>query len=124
MAVTVSAGVRHALIVQPTDTASDLAHSLLAQGLTVEVVADHPDARLVDLAEQVEVIHVGKIPRGEFTEQDVINRILVDRARAGRTVARLKGGDSFVFGRGGEEWNACVEAGIPVRVVPGVSSVT
>lgn len=237
MAVTVAADVRHALIVQPTDTASELAHSLLSQGLTVHVAGDHPDARLVDLAqrnlitlvrtselsdalqradlvvndsrtrlpshhplrshdplashdpltshdqrghlppaasasgatsvgtvtlvgggpgdaglitvagreavlaadvvvcdrlaplallselgEHVEVIHVGKIPRGPFTEQDVINRVLIDRAGAGHEVARLKGGDSFVFGRGGEEWNACVQAGIPVRVVPGISS--
>jgi uroporphyrin-III C-methyltransferase len=70
----------------------------------------------------VEVIHVGKIPRGEFTPQERINAILVEQARAGRTVVRLKGGDSFVFGRGGEEWNACIEAGIPVSVIPGVTS--
>ncbi len=69
-----------------------------------------------------EVIHVGKIPRGEHTPQERINEILVEQARAGRTVVRLKGGDSFVFGRGGEEWNACVAAGIPVSVVPGVTS--
>lgn len=70
----------------------------------------------------VEVIHVGKIPRGEFTPQEAINELLVARARAGLRVTRLKGGDSFVFGRGGEEWNACVAAGVPVRSIPGVSS--
>lgn len=69
-----------------------------------------------------EVVHVGKIPRGDFTPQDRINELLVEHARAGRTVVRLKGGDGFVFGRGGEEWNACVAAGVPVSVVPGVTS--
>ena len=69
-----------------------------------------------------DVIHVGKIPRGEFTPQERINAVLIEHARAGRVVVRLKGGDNYVFGRGGEEWNACVEAGIPVRAIPGVSS--
>lgn len=72
-----------------------------------------PDAMIID---------VGKIPRGEFTGQEQINRLLVTHALAGRRVVRLKGGDSFVFGRGGEECQACVEAGIAVRVIPGVSS--
>lgn len=69
-----------------------------------------------------EIVHVGKIPRGEFTPQEQINRLLVEHAQRGRNVVRLKGGDNFVFGRGGEEWNACRAAGIEVRVVPGVSS--
>lgn len=69
-----------------------------------------------------EIIHVGKIPRGAFTPQEHINEILVEHARAGRFVVRFKGGDTFVFGRGGEEWEACVEAGVPVDVIPGVSS--
>ncbi len=69
-----------------------------------------------------EIIDVGKIPRGKFTSQERINQLLVQHARAGRLVVRLKGGDSFVFGRGGEEWAACAAAGVPVRVVPGVSS--
>ena len=68
------------------------------------------------------IIDVGKIPRGASTPQQTINAVLVEHARAGRTVVRLKGGDSFVFGRGGEEWQACAEAGIPVTVLPGVSS--
>ncbi|WP_237769937.1 uroporphyrinogen-III C-methyltransferase [Ornithinimicrobium sp. CNJ-824] len=77
----------------------------------------------LDLAPaDAERVPVGKIPRGEFTPQEQINAILVDRARQGATVVRLKGGDSFVFGRGGEEWLACASAGIPVRVVPGVTS--
>jgi len=54
--------------------------------------------------------------------QDEIERIMVERARAGLTVVRLKGGDPYVFGRGGEEVAAAVEAGLPVTVVPGVSS--
>lgn len=69
-----------------------------------------------------EVIHVGKIPRGEFTPQEAINDTLVQHALAGKHVVRLKGGDSFVFGRGGEEWNACVAADVAVSVIPGVSS--
>ncbi|WP_245701505.1 uroporphyrinogen-III C-methyltransferase [Tessaracoccus oleiagri] len=69
-----------------------------------------------------EIINVGKIPRGEFTPQEEINHLLVDRARRGKHVVRLKGGDNYVFGRGGEEWLACAEAGIPVRVIPGVTS--
>lgn len=72
-----------------------------------------PDAELID---------VGKLPRGPFTPQEEINRLLVEHARAGRKVVRFKGGDSFVFGRGGEEIQACAAAGVPVRVVPGVSS--
>ena len=68
------------------------------------------------------VIDVAKIPRGEFTPQERINRLLVEHAQTGRTVVRFKGGDNFVFGRGGEEWQACAAAGIPVTVIPGVSS--
>ena len=69
-----------------------------------------------------EIVNVGKIPRGAFTPQEEINAILIDRAKRGLRVVRLKGGDSFVFGRGGEEWQACAEAGVPVRVIPGVTS--
>ncbi|GAA0970428.1 Uroporphyrinogen-III C-methyltransferase [Nocardioides aquaticus] len=72
-----------------------------------------PDAEIVDVA---------KIPFGRFTSQEEINRILVDRALAGQQVVRLKGGDSFVFGRGHEELEACREAGVPARVIPGVTS--
>jgi uroporphyrin-III C-methyltransferase len=68
------------------------------------------------------IIDVAKIPRGASTSQERINEILIEHASAGKTVVRLKGGDSFVFGRGGEEWQACVAAGILVTVIPGVSS--
>jgi uroporphyrin-III C-methyltransferase len=77
---------------------------------------------LDELAPGVEVVDVGKVPRGPGARQGDINRILVERAGAGQFVVRLKGGDPFIFGRGGEELLACVEAGIECTVVPGVSS--
>lgn len=88
------------------------------------VVTDRlaPIAAIAEHAPQAEVVHVGKIPRGEFTPQERINELLLEHALAGRTVVRLKGGDGYLFGRGGEEWNACTDAGIPVTIVPGVSS--
>jgi uroporphyrin-III C-methyltransferase/precorrin-2 dehydrogenase/sirohydrochlorin ferrochelatase len=70
----------------------------------------------------VEVVEAGKSPGRETLTQDQINALLVSRARAGLHVVRLKGGDPFVFGRGGEEALACIEAGVPVEVVPGVTS--
>jgi uroporphyrin-III C-methyltransferase/precorrin-2 dehydrogenase/sirohydrochlorin ferrochelatase len=70
----------------------------------------------------VEIIDSGKSAHRHNLTQDEINAVLVDRARQGKHVVRLKGGDPFVFGRGGEEWLACVEAGVPVTVVPGLSS--
>ncbi|MDN6620225.1 MAG: uroporphyrinogen-III C-methyltransferase, partial [Corynebacterium variabile] len=75
------------------------------------------------VSDRVEIIDVGKAPGRHPVPQEEINRILVDRAQRGLTVARLKGGDCFVFGRGGEEGLACRAAGVPVEVVPGVSSV-
>ena len=67
-------------------------------------------------------IAVGKVGGGRCTPQSQINQILIDRARAGSRVVRLKGGDPFLFGRGGEEAEALHEAGIPFEVVPGVTS--
>lgn len=69
-----------------------------------------------------EVIDVAKVPGGRSTSQKDINRLLVEHAQAGKKVVRFKGGDNFVFGRGGEEVIACLDAGIDVRVIPGVSS--
>ena len=81
-----------------------------------------PVSALQEARPDAELINVGKIPRGAFTPQEEINAILIDRARSGLRVVRLKGGDNFVFGRGGEEWQACAEAGVAVRVIPGVTS--
>lgn len=88
------------------------------------VVADRlaPPELLAELAPHVEVIDAAKIPYGRAMAQDAINAVLIERARAGQFVVRLKGGDPFVFARGYEEVLACTEAGIPVTVVPGVSS--
>jgi uroporphyrin-III C-methyltransferase len=69
-----------------------------------------------------ELVDVGKGRGHAALSQDEINRLLVERARAGRSVVRLKGGDPFVFGRGSEELEACREADVPCQVVPGVSS--
>lgn len=90
------------------------------------VLYDHlaPVASLTETRPGAVLVDVGKLPGGRRTEQDEINALLVRYAREGATVVRLKGGDSFVFGRGGEEWQACVAAGVPVRVIPGVSSAT
>jgi uroporphyrin-III C-methyltransferase / precorrin-2 dehydrogenase / sirohydrochlorin ferrochelatase len=88
------------------------------------VVADRlaPPELLAELPPHVEVIDAAKIPYGRAMAQDAINEVMIERARAGRFVVRLKGGDPFVFARGYEEVLACVEAGIPVTVVPGVTS--
>jgi uroporphyrin-III C-methyltransferase/precorrin-2 dehydrogenase/sirohydrochlorin ferrochelatase len=76
----------------------------------------------IELPEDVEVVEVGKTPGGASWAQRDIEQLLVDRARQGRRVVRLKGGDVHVFARGIEEVGACVEAGIEVEVVPGISS--
>ncbi|MGV0742218.1 uroporphyrinogen-III C-methyltransferase [Mycolicibacterium sp. XJ870] len=88
------------------------------------VVADRlaPQDLLAELGPHVEVIDAAKIPYGRAMAQDAINHVLVDRARQGKFVVRLKGGDPFVFARGYEEVLACADAGIPVTVVPGVTS--
>jgi uroporphyrin-III C-methyltransferase/precorrin-2 dehydrogenase/sirohydrochlorin ferrochelatase len=94
----------------------------LAEADVVVVDRLAPLSLLEGLAPDVEVVDVGKIPRGRFTPQESIDALLVEHALAGRTVVRLKGGDPFVFGRGREEVDACLAAGVPVEVVPGVSS--
>lgn len=88
------------------------------------VVADRlaPRELLDELSAEVELIDVAKLPRGRSASQDEINRVIVDRAREGKRVVRFKGGDNYVFGRGYEELLACAEAGVPVTVVPGLTS--
>ncbi|OBF22826.1 uroporphyrinogen-III C-methyltransferase [Mycobacterium kubicae] len=95
---------------------------LLAQADVV--VADRlaPPELLAELSPHVEVIDAAKIPYGRAMAQDAINEVMIDRAKAGKFVVRLKGGDPFVFARGYEEVLACADAGIPVTVVPGVTS--
>jgi uroporphyrin-III C-methyltransferase / precorrin-2 dehydrogenase / sirohydrochlorin ferrochelatase len=88
------------------------------------VVADRlaPQELLAELGPHVEVIDAAKIPYGRAMAQEAINAVLIDRAKAGKFVVRLKGGDPFVFARGYEEVLACADAGVPVTVVPGVTS--
>ena len=81
----------------------------------------HP-ALVAEARPEAERIDVGKAPGRPSATQEEIERVLVDRALAGRSVVRLKGGDPFVFGRGGEELLACALAGVPCEVVPGVTS--
>lgn len=88
------------------------------------IVADRLGARPVldELGLDTPVIDVGKLPGHHAVPQERINALLVELAREGKHVVRLKGGDPYVFGRGGEELAACRDAGIPVDVVPGVTS--
>ncbi len=90
------------------------------------VLFDHlaPDPAPLVRAD-AQLIGVGKRPRSvDAVRQDDINALLIEHARRGARVVRLKGGDPYVFGRGGEEWTACAAAGVPVEVIPGVTSAT
>ena len=80
------------------------------------------DALLGHARKDAELIYVGKVAGNHALPQDGINQLLVDKAREGKVVARLKGGDPYIFGRGGEEAEALLEAGIPFEEVPGISS--
>ncbi|GAB7006685.1 uroporphyrinogen-III C-methyltransferase [Nocardioides sp. AN3] len=88
------------------------------------VVADRlaPRELLSELPADVQLIDVAKLPRGRSAQQEEINRVIVQHALAGKAVVRFKGGDNFVFGRGYEEVIACRAAGVPVTVIPGITS--
>jgi len=95
---------------------------LLAEADVVLTDRLAPRSLLDELRDDVQIIDAGKIPYGRAMAQEHINAALISHAQAGRFVARLKGGDPFVFGRGAEEVLACLRAGVPVTVVPGVTS--
>jgi uroporphyrin-III C-methyltransferase/precorrin-2 dehydrogenase/sirohydrochlorin ferrochelatase len=96
--------------------------TVLAQADVVVIDRLGPRALLHELSPDVEVIDVGKTSGNHPVPQHEINALLIQHAQAGRDVVRLKGGDPYVFGRGGEELGACRAAGIEVEVVPGVTS--
>ncbi|BDZ56164.1 hypothetical protein GCM10025870_32370 [Agromyces marinus] len=81
-----------------------------------------PHEALADLAPGADLVDVGKRPGHHALPQSGIEALLVEHARAGRHAVRLKGGDPYVLGRGGEEVLACRRAGVPVAVVPGITS--
>lgn len=95
---------------------------LLAEADVVVVDRLAPHSVLAELDPDVEVIDVGKMPDHHPIPQHEINALLIERAQRGLVVVRLKGGDPYVFGRGGEELIACRDAGVRVEVVPGVTS--
>lgn len=97
-------------------------HTLLASADVVVVDRLAPRELLARLPSEVEIIDVGKAPGRHSASQQEINQLLIHHASAGRGVVRLKGGDPYVFGRGGEERLACEQAGLPVEIVPGISS--
>jgi uroporphyrin-III C-methyltransferase/precorrin-2 dehydrogenase/sirohydrochlorin ferrochelatase len=107
----------------PVDLITVRGRRLLAEADVVVTDRLGPTGVLAELAPDVEVVDVGKRPQHHPVPQHEINEILIDRARRGLRVVRLKGGDPFVYGRGGEEVAACLAAGVPVDVVPGLTSV-
>jgi len=100
--------------------ALEAADVIVADRLGARAVLDELAADGVEL--RAEVVDVGKLPGHHAVPQDAINALLVQLARDGKTVVRLKGGDPYIFGRGGEELLACQEAGVVVEVVPGITS--
>ncbi|MBQ1032207.1 uroporphyrinogen-III C-methyltransferase [Micromonospora sp. C97] len=106
----------------PDDLITVRGQALLDAADVVVVDRLAPQGLLAGLRPDVLVVDAAKVPRGPSMAQEAINEALVSHARAGRRVVRLKGGDPYVFGRGHEEVQACTAAGVPVTVVPGVSS--
>lgn len=98
-------------------------HGLSALSRADVIIADAlADPRLLDWAPQAEVIDMGKRGGKASPKQDEISAEMIAQAKAGNRVLRLKGGDPFVFGRGAEEAEALVAAGVPFRVTPGISA--
>ncbi len=98
------------------------AADLLADADTVLYDRLIPSSALARARPDAELVYVGKEPGSAQLPQEEIERLMIDRARAGRVVVRLKGGDPFVFGRGGEEAEALAGAGVEFEVVPGVTA--
>ncbi|UEJ81535.1 uroporphyrinogen-III C-methyltransferase [Brachybacterium halotolerans subsp. kimchii] len=107
----------------PLDLLTVRARRLIAEADVLVVDRLGPGEELArSVREDVEVIRVGKAPGHHPVPQERISALLVEHARAGRSVVRVKGGDPFVLGRGGEEYTACLAAGVGVEVVPGITS--
>ncbi|POH60639.1 uroporphyrinogen-III C-methyltransferase [Arthrobacter glacialis] len=106
----------------PADLLTLRAAKVLAEADVVYFDRLGPTEDLATLAPRATFVDVGKTPGHHKVSQEDITARMIDGARGGLHVVRLKGGDPFVFGRGGEEMSAAVAAGIPVTVVPGVSS--
>src|SRR5262245_16189910 len=97
------------------------AEALAASDVIVYDYLVNPEV-LIHARRGVELIYAGKRAGEKSLSQTAINQLLIERARQGQVVTRLKGGDPFIFGRGGEEAEALVEAGVEWEVVPGISS--
>jgi uroporphyrinogen III methyltransferase/synthase len=121
--MTARAGVVYLVGAGPGDPGLMTARSLELIASAETILHDRliPAGALAGARADAELVYVGKRP-GESIEQDQIERLMVERARAGRSVVRLKGGDPFVFGRGGEEAEALAAAGVEFEVVPGVTA--
>lgn len=110
----------HGLLTVRGLRALERADVIVADRLGARAVLDGLAADGVEL--RAEVVDVGKLPGHHAVPQDAINALLVQLAREGKDVVRLKGGDPYIFGRGGEELAFCREAGVDVEVVSGVTS--
>lgn len=106
----------------PADLMTLRAYRALAEAEVVYYDRLAPSDDLRDWAPRAELCDVGKRPGHHRVPQEAIQAMMIASAAAGKTVVRLKGGDPYVFGRGSEEVHACREAGIPVQVIPGISS--